>query len=141
MDGTTIKSTGETGEPSAAAANKTAASHRSVWYKWSAPSSGVYVFDTCTNPTNNAFDSQLGVYTGTSLPSLNQVVVDDNPVPTCGVTGKQSKVWFTTTATTQYYILVDGKSPAGFDAHGNSLSVVDARGDFKLSWSCVSGCP
>ncbi|MBM0226073.1 hypothetical protein [Micromonospora sp. ATA51] len=50
----------------------------SVFYRWTAPSSGLYVFDTITGD----FDTQLWIYHGwgTSLAPLPPVTINDNAV-------------------------------------------------------------
>lgn len=46
----------------------------SVWYCWTAPTNGSWVFDTI----NSSFDTLLAVYTGTSVSNLTAVVSDDD---------------------------------------------------------------
>lgn len=47
---------------------------KSVWITWVAPSNGIALFDTI----GSAFDTVLGVYTGTNLTSLVEVASDDD---------------------------------------------------------------
>ena len=80
----------------------------SAWYRWDSSTSGSVVIETC----GSTLDTTLGVYTGGSLGSLNEVASDDNAC------GEQSKVGFTAASGTSYYIQIDG-------AHGK-------QGAFKL---------
>jgi hypothetical protein len=70
----------------------------SVWYRWTAPSSGPVVMDTC----QANIDSILAVYTGSSLYSLNRVADNNNGCPS----GGGSKVNFNAVAGTTYRIAV-----------------------------------
>ena len=106
--------TAEIGEPSHETAHTEPASG-SVWYRWTAPSSGQYNFDTF----GSNFDTVLAIYTGTALNALTDIVRDDDT----GV-GGQSRVSFTAAVGTQYWIAVDGYSNAN-------------RGDVTLNWSMV----
>jgi hypothetical protein len=69
--GTTVDATEEPGEP---VLGESWSQGRSVWYRWTAPSTGMAVFDTSAS----GFETQLGVYTGgalntlTPLPGLQQ---------------------------------------------------------------------
>jgi hypothetical protein len=103
--GTSITVTGsnagaskETGEPSKVAGNT---GGRSVWWTWTAPTSGKVTIDT----HGSSFDTLLGVYTGSSLSALTVVASNDDD-PAGGTT--TSKVVFTATAGMTYQILVDG---------------------------------
>jgi uncharacterized repeat protein (TIGR02543 family) len=74
---------------------------KSVWWTWTAPSSGGLELTT----TRSTFDTVLAVYTGTNLTNLVFVAgADDDP---WGV-GRQSGVTFNVTAGTTYQIVVDG---------------------------------
>jgi hypothetical protein len=70
----------------------------SVWYSWTAPSSGQVEMNTCQ--TN--IDSILAVYTGSDISNLGRVADDRNSCPE--VYG--SKVTFNATAGTTYRISV-----------------------------------
>jgi subtilisin family serine protease len=95
MDGTS-----EVGEPSHAGS----APAKSVWWVWTAPSTG-----TCTLSTSgSAFDTLLAVYQGTSVGALSAVASNDNSAS--GVT--TSSVSFPVTVGAVYRIAVDGKSGA-----------------------------
>src|SRR6266536_453742 len=71
----------------------------SVWYRWTAPVTGRVTIDTATS----SFDTLLGVYTGTAVNALSEVVSNDDAKkpPT-------SLVRFNATAGTVYRIRVDG---------------------------------
>jgi hypothetical protein len=70
VTGHNIGATKQAGEP-AHAGN---IGGHSVWYCWTAPTNGMWVFDTI--PSN--FDTLLAVYTGTSVNNLTSVVSDDD---------------------------------------------------------------
>jgi len=78
--------------------------YSSVWHAWTPTVSGSYTLST----SGSGFDTLLGVYTGTDLPSLLLVAANNNS--TTGVTW--SKVRFGASAGTTYYIAVDGASQA-----------------------------
>jgi secreted trypsin-like serine protease len=64
------RATGEAGEPAAAFGSADA----SLWYAWTAPSSGTARFSTA----GSNFDTTLGVFTGAGLPSLAQLAANDD---------------------------------------------------------------
>lgn len=84
----------------------------SVWYRWTAPSSGPATFDVCTA----YFDSLLAVYTGDNVAVLTRVAQDDND---CNYSA--SRVSFQATAGVVYSIVVDG-------SYGE-------QGEFTFQWS------
>ena len=73
---------------------------RSVWWTWTAPSTGEISVDTC----DSDFDTLLAVYTGDSVGALTETASSDDD-PDC-LPG--SKVTFVASAGTAYRILVDG---------------------------------
>jgi hypothetical protein len=83
----------------------------SVWYKWTAPTSGPFVFDT----GGSALDTLLAVYTGSQLNNLSLVAANHY-----GGTMPESRLDFQATAGTVYRIAVDG-----FDG---------AQWTFRLNW-------
>ena len=83
----------------------------SVWYRWTAPSSGPATFDLCSAE----FDTLLGVYTGDDVGALTRVVANDDD---CGY---GSRVSFSATAGQLYQIAVDG-----YDGE---------QGEFALQWN------
>jgi Ca2+-binding RTX toxin-like protein len=104
--GSNVDATKELGEPDHAG-NPGGAS---VWYRWTAPTSGTAAVDTC----DSGFDTLLGVYTGGSVSSLVQVAGNDDGC----IGGFGSSVEFDAEAGAVYQIAVDG-----FDAQA---------GDFDL---------
>jgi uncharacterized repeat protein (TIGR03803 family) len=106
--GNSSGATKEPGEPDHAGN----AGGSSVWYRWIAPASGRYTFDTA----GSAFDTLLAVYTGVSVNALTEVASNDD-----GDVDVTSVVSFAATNGTTYYVAVDG-----FD--GDS-------GAFVLNWS------
>ena len=101
--GTNIDATKQSGEPSHAGNS----GGRSVWYRWTAPSSGQVTIETC----NSDFDTILGVYTGTAVNSLSPVASNDDTAG-CGIVSgggnRGSRVSFSATAGITYRIAVDG---------------------------------
>lgn len=117
VDGTNIGATLENGDRRSVAGVST--SH-TVWYRWTAPFSGLARIDTCASD----YDTILGVYTGSALGSLSRVTDNDDA---CG-TG--SKVTFNATENRTYHILVDGYSGSEgtFTLGVNRIYVIDCRG-------------
>jgi hypothetical protein len=104
VSGTTHSATREDpGEPDHYTSNPADADlwvgDHSVWYRWTAPTSGSTTIDTC----QANIDSILAVYTGTALTSLSRVADNNNDF--CGG-GWGSKVTFNATAGTTYNIAV-----------------------------------
>ena len=91
--GSNVDATAETGEPVLSGPSN------SVWWTWTAPTSGIVSLDTL----GSGFDTLLGVYTGTSVDALIEVATNDD------ATGSvQSAVQFVATQGETYYFLVDG---------------------------------
>jgi hypothetical protein len=86
--------------------------HRSVWWSWTAPSSGTASFDTA----GSAFDTVLAVYTGVVVSGLTSIGSNDDSG------GLQSRVEFQAVAGTTYAIAVGGFS-------------TETVGPITLSWS------
>ena len=99
VDSSNVGSTKELGEPNHAG-NPGGAS---IWFAWTAPATGEYVFDTC----ESAIDTLLAVYTGATVNALTEVASNDN-----GGCGARSTVTFIATEGTTYLIAVDGKDGA-----------------------------
>ncbi len=124
ITGTTVGASGESNEntsyPAGGALN-------SMWYSWSAPSTGLVTVNTCnvTGDAVTAYDSTLRVYVGTVFP-LPTFVAGNDDATNCNVTGannRASSVSFNATAATIYRFQVDGFG-------GNT-------GAFKLRWGYV----
>jgi hypothetical protein len=95
----------------------------SVWYQWTAPSSGNFTFNTF----GSDFNTLLAVYTGSALTALSQVSSNDD---VGGV--RQSRVTFNAVAGTVYYIAVDGST-------GVPGNVTAFSGNVVLSWFPETG--
>ncbi|MDB6031264.1 MAG: Matrixin, partial [Verrucomicrobiales bacterium] len=87
----------ETGEPDLAAKP----GGHSVWFKWTAPASGIATFDTI----GSTFDTLLGVFTGTNFATLSEVASDEDSGGYF-----RSLVQFNAKAGQVYAISVDGFS-------------------------------
>jgi len=103
-------STKETGEPNHAGISGT----RSVWWRWVAPSSGLYTLDVIGSSLGaGPFKPVLAVYTGSAVGSLSAVASDN------GVDGTASRLRFTATQGTTYRIAVGGNSAN----HGGDIAL------------------
>jgi hypothetical protein len=79
----------------------------SVWYRWTAPSSGVTTVDTCGSP----IDTLLDVYANAiSYPVGAAIASNDDG---CGGASAQSKLTFNAVASTTYLIAVDAAGAGG----------------------------
>ena len=96
VTGSNVNATKQPGEPD----HGGDAGGTSVWYKWTAPTTGTELFDTCSSD----FDTVLGAYTGTAVSSLTTLAGGGDD---CGT---QSRMSFPVTAGTIYRIAVDGFS-------------------------------
>ncbi|MBI4658933.1 MAG: IPT/TIG domain-containing protein [Verrucomicrobia bacterium] len=114
VSGDNSGATFEPGEPNHANAN----AFKSVWYRWTAPTSGRWTFDT----RGSSFDTVLGVYTGNSLTNLTEIAGNDDAL---GSTA--SSLFFDAVAGTLYHIAVDG--------------YVTGAGSFVLSWTFTGDTP
>ena len=100
--GTNVGATKQAGEP----AHAGDAGGASIWYSWTAPSSGRVTIDTF----DSDFDTLLGVYTGTAVNGLTPVANnDDAPFSKNSL---QSTVTFNAVAGVTYQIAVDGYGAA-----------------------------
>lgn len=95
VTGTNVGATKESGEPSHAG---NLGGH-SIWYRWTAPASGIFTFDT----NGSSFDTLLGIYTGAAVGQLTEVVSNDD-----AGTGVTSSASLTATAGAVYQIAIDG---------------------------------
>lgn len=103
----------EPGEPATAGI-----SGASIWYRWTAATTGAVVFDTA----GSEFDTALGVYAGADLPNAIPIEANDNAP---GVEDGTSRVSFVAIEGSTYYIAVVG--PA------------DSLGAFQLNWESYAG--
>jgi len=110
-NGTTYRSSRETGEPNHAGSPNTP----SVWYRWVAPANGQVAFYV-TNSTGLGSHAAIGLYTGSAVGSLTIVTNAHDNFEEGG-----SRVAFTATSNTTYQIAV-----AGYDG---------LTGDFALHWN------
>jgi len=85
---------------------------RSIWWKWTAPSTGLVSIST----VGSGFDTLLGVYRGSSLFNLLSVASNDDAGG-----GNTSRVEFEAQAGVTYQIAVDG-----FDGAGGAVSLIIA---------------
>jgi hypothetical protein len=95
--GSTVGATVEPGEPHAACCG----AENTVWARWTATFSGPALLDTL----GSQMDTQVGLYTGSALASLDEVDGDDDSGP-----GYTSRIEFEAVKGTQYQIQVDGFS-------------------------------
>lgn len=106
FDGFNINATGEDGE-SPIIAYATDNEINSVWFKWTAPSTGGYRFFT----DGSDIRTMLGVYTGSSIGALTTIATNDNSKPV-GTSPEinvfTSSVLFQAQQGTTYMIAVDG---------------------------------
>jgi len=122
--GSNIRATSEVDEPSQSGTTN------SVWWSWTAPSSGNYTFDT----EGSNFDTYLYLFAGNDLPNLSLVAANDD-----GGEGLTSLITRYVTAGTTYQIAVDGWSSnigqiqlnieptsSGFAGPGNLTEIANA---------------
>lgn len=100
VTGTNVNATKQSGEPTVAGN----AGGKSVWWNWTAPSSGSVSLKTA----DSGFDTLLGVYTGASVSGLKLVASNDDA--SSGVL--TSAVTFNAVAGTTYRFVVDGYNAA-----------------------------
>ena len=91
----------EAGEPRLQVSSR---NYRTVWLKWTAPDYGTMTVTTA----GSAFDSVLGVYTGTVLTNLTQIAVDDD---SAGF--ENAAITFYARAGTTYSFLVGSGTSSG----------------------------
>lgn len=71
---------------------------RTVWWRWTAPTTGRFLVNT----NGSSFDTVLSAFSGSSLTDLTRLAVNDD------YSGTASRVLFDVTAGTTYYFSVDG---------------------------------
>ncbi|GMW00566.1 MAG: hypothetical protein AMXMBFR84_17030 [Candidatus Hydrogenedentota bacterium] len=135
--GTNVNATFEVGEPF----HWSSTGGRSVWWQWTAPASGLVVFDTA----GSNFDTILAAYTGTSIEDYTLMDNDDDSGP-----GTQSAISFLAVSGTTYYIAVDGygsnqgsivlnwlqQSPPANDNFADAIEITGSTG--QISGSNIS---
>jgi len=123
LTGTNLNSTRETGEPNHLSTTNGNAGRHSIWYQWQAPSSGNVTFTTA----GSAYDTVLGVYTGTSVNALT-IITQNDDIPDVPGQPHQvtSSVSFSVVAGNTYRIAVDGFNNGG---DGGDM------GPLKLNWT------
>ncbi|HVT80912.1 MAG TPA: pre-peptidase C-terminal domain-containing protein [Phycisphaerae bacterium] len=99
--GSNTSATKESGEPNHAG---NVGGH-SLWYTWTATSSGTVAIDT----HGSSFDTLLAVYTGNAVNALTRVASNDDDLAN---STRTSKVTFNAVAGTTYHIAVDGYNGA-----------------------------
>lgn len=106
----------ETGEPRTSSGGTSGNIRKTLWYEWTAPSSGTAVFDTLSTalPVD---DTLLGVYTGSAVDALSEVAFNDD-----SGAGSLSSVSFAAVSGTVYKIQV-------------GTYVGEAVGPITLNWS------
>ena len=119
--GSNVGATRESGEPQITGN----AGGQSVWYAWTAPSSGTATIDT----TGSSFDTLLGVYTGASVSALTLVAENDD----IDSSTRQSRVSFAATAGTTYRIAVDG--------YHSTAQNTTASGSVTVNVALATGSP
>lgn len=95
--GSSVNASKEAGEP----AHGGKPGGASVWYRWTAPGSGLATVSACSS----RFDTLLGVYTGDAVGALKTVARNDDST-SCGTS--RSEVAFFAKRGTVYRIAVDG---------------------------------
>jgi PASTA domain len=102
VDGTNVGASSEADEPDGG---------NSVWYRWTAPSSGWATFETC----GSGLDTILAAFTGTELANLQFIAWDDD---SCA---PASRIAFEATAGVTYSVALSGYA--------------GAEGQFHLAWN------
>jgi hypothetical protein len=131
VNGYNTNATKETGEPSHA--NNLGG--RSVWWQWTAPSSGTISVTT----SGSVFDTTLGVYTGSSVSALTTIAMNDDVQS--GVI-QSSAVTFSAVAGTTYSIAVDGFNAGdghGADSGGIALNLILTPANTVVNETVVTG--
>jgi hypothetical protein len=140
VNGSNIGATVQTGEPKHAGVT----GGKSVWWSWTAPSSGTFTLVTTGSP----FDTTLAIYTGSAVNKLAVLGSNDDQSSTV----LSSKIVVSVVAGTTYRIAVDGYSAAsGSIVLSGSLTarallaapvgvtaLRDAAGRITISWGAVA---
>jgi hypothetical protein len=91
----------------------------SVWYRWTAPQSGVVAVETC----GSDFDTTLAVFRGVALRDLGRVAANDNACR------NRSALRFLGISGTSYYIAVGGRRGAQRSIELRIRSLIPPRND------------
>lgn len=122
--GDTTDATLETGEPKIDGED----GGHSVWYSWTAPSTGQYIFTLCGSAD---YDTLLGVFTGSAVNALSVVGENDDACP-----NNNSRVVANVTGGTTYRVAVDGYDAADYGPF--TLKIVAPRsaiGGASIFWA------
>ena len=123
VTGSNLNSTRETGEPNHLSLTGGNAGRHSVWFQWQAPSSGSVTFTTA----GSAYDTVLGVYTGTAVNALTTIAQNDDIPDVPGQPHQlTSAVTFPAVGGTTYRIVTDGYNNGG---DGGDM------GPLKVNWT------
>ena len=109
VNGTNVFATKQAGEPSHSPDGNLGG--KSVWYRWTAPSSGTANLNT----SGSTYDTLLAIYTGSAVNGLTAIVKNDDVNPGVITT---SIVQFNAISGTTYQIAVDG-----FDADQGNITL------------------
>jgi hypothetical protein len=113
--GSNVRATAELDEPTQSG------TINSVWWTWTAPTTGTYIFDT----EGSGFDTYLYLFTGNDFPNLSLVAADDDSGE-----GLTSQIIQSVTAGETYQIAVDGYSSATGSINLNIASIVVPNDNF-----------
>ena len=109
-------------------AETTATGTNTIWYRWTAPTTGQYTINTA----GSSFDTQLYISTGATAPGTKVASNEDAPTG-----GPVSAVTFAATAGTVYNIMVSGyDEDGGGNAQGNvTINIIEpgTGGGFTLT--------
>ena len=122
FSGTNVGATGQTGEPTTYGGGAL----NSMWYSWTAPSTGLFSFQTC-GAASTSFDTTLQVFTGAAVNTLSAAIATNDDAAGCPVAGPSdwgSNITFNAVSGTVYRIQVDGWQ--------------NATGTFLLRWGVAS---
>ncbi|MEO7298072.1 MAG: hypothetical protein ABI042_05790 [Verrucomicrobiota bacterium] len=106
VTGSNILATFQAGEPNHSPSE--AAGQKSVWWEWTPAASSTVTIDTAGSESitdTDGLDTQLAVYTGSTLAGLTAVVKNEDAP---NLSGGRSSVTFAAAAGTTYRIAVDG---------------------------------
>ncbi|HZQ48360.1 MAG TPA: PPC domain-containing protein, partial [Verrucomicrobiae bacterium] len=142
-NGSNLGATAEAGEPDHA--DNPGGPYSSVWYQWTAGNDAVLEFDT----EGSDFDTEIAVYayTGTDVAAVTNLTLIAQNEDVDFPNDLASKVTFTVTAGTTYYIAVDGYqgSQGNVTLNWNTLNASYNAGQFQFASGMtaqdISGAP